>query len=52
MLSKSVAVVGLIAAVIGAAGAGAYLAVRQNAAEQMPVAEQAAASPETDVATR
>ena len=51
MLSKSVAVVGLIAAVIGAAGAGAYLAVRQNAAEQMPVAEQAAASPETDVAT-
>lgn len=33
MLTKPIAVAGLAAAVIGAAGGGAYLAVRQNAAE-------------------
>ena len=48
MLTKPIAVVGLLAAVIAAAGAGAYLAVRQNTAEQH-VAEHAA-SPAPDVA--
>jgi len=38
MLTKSIAVVGLAAGVIVAAGTGAYLAVRQNTTEARPIA--------------
>ena len=44
MLTKPIAVVGLVAGVIVAAGAGAYLAVRQNAADPAPLVEVHAGS--------
>ena len=44
MLTKPIAVVGLVAGVITAAGAGAYLAVRQNVADPARLVEDASRS--------
>ena len=44
MLTKPIAAVGLVAGVITAAGAGAYLAVRQNVADPAPLVEDASQS--------
>ena len=51
MLTKSIAVVGLAVGVIVAAGAGAYIAVRQNASAPPPLVEVAARSDTDELAS-